>query len=140
MRGMVRAGRKHPAVRLAALALVGNLAGKDWRGEIETLHAYVRDDVRYVRDIRGVETLQTPELTLELGQGDCDDKSILLASLLETIGHPSRFVAVGYGPLGYQHVFTQTLNGHRWLSMETTEPVPVGWMPRHPERAMIQHV
>lgn len=140
MRGMVRAGRRHPAVRLAALDLTSGLAGKDWRGQIATLHAYVRDDVRYTRDIRGVETLQNPEFTLEWGQGDCDDKSILLSSLLESIGHPTRFVAVGYGPLGYQHVFLQTLDGDKWLSLETTEPVEVGWSPRRPARAMIQHV
>ena len=139
MRDMVQRGKKVPAVRLAALELVADLPQKDYGGQVVSLHLYVRDYVRYIRDIRNVETLQTPEFTLEWGQGDCDDKSILLASLLESIGHRTRFVAVGYGWSGFQHVFVQTLVGQRWVTLETTENVEVGWNPRRPARVLKMH-
>jgi transglutaminase-like putative cysteine protease len=139
MRDMVRRAKKAPAVRLTALDLVSDLPQKDYTGQVVALHRYVRDSIRYVRDIRNVETLQTPEFTLEWGQGDCDDKSILLASLLESIGHRTRFCAVGYGFSGFQHVFPQTLVGNRWVTLETTEPVDVGWNPRRPARVMTMH-
>ncbi len=53
------------------------------------LHRFVRDNIRYIKDIRDVETVAYPDITLQQGQGDCDDKSVLLASLLESIGHPT---------------------------------------------------
>ena len=40
--------------------------------------------------INGVETVQTPLRTLENEAGDCDDKSLLTATLLETFGFSTR--------------------------------------------------
>lgn len=139
MQSLVRRYRKHPLIRQTAMDAVGDLAGKDWPGEAKRLHAYVRDRVRYLRDTRGVETVQTPDVTLDLGQGDCDDKAVLLASLLESIGHPTRFVAIGYEPNRFSHVYVETLVGRFWLPLETTEPVPAGWKPRPPRVMMRVH-
>lgn len=126
---MVKAGKKNPVIRHLAMSLVKNNGQKDWAGEVRDIHAFVRDSVRYVKDVRGIETLQTPEKTLELGQGDCDDKSVLLASLLESIGHPTRFVAIAFEPDNYVHVFVETKIGPHWIAAETTEPVELGWYP-----------
>lgn len=130
MGGLVRAAKKSLPVRQTALSLVNGNRQKDWSAEVKALHAFVRDNIRYLRDIRGVETLQTPDKTLEFGQGDCDDKSTLLAALLESIGHPSRFVAIGFAPDTYQHVYAETKIGDKWVSLETTEPVEMGWEPK----------
>lgn len=131
MRGLVREGKKALPVRMAALSLVKSNGQKDWYGEATDLHRFVRDQIRYVRDVVGVETLQTPDKTLEIGQGDCDDKSVLLASLLESIGHPTRFVAVGLRqPNQYEHVYVETKIGPNWIPSETTEPVALGWEPK----------
>lgn len=138
MSRLVRAGKKTLPVRLTALALVKGEAQKDWLKEARNLHAFVRDKIRYVRDINNVETLHTPEKILELGQGDCDDKSVLLASLLESIGHPTRFVAIGFAPDHYDHVFVETKIGNNWIACETTEPVEMGWSaPRVKSRLVI---
>jgi transglutaminase-like putative cysteine protease len=132
MSRIVRRYKRHSAVRNTALELTQGLAQKDSPGEIRRLFEFVRDRVRYVRDIKGIETLQTPDATLEIGQGDCDDKSTLLAALLETIGYPTRFVAVGSRPGSYSHVYveTRTRSGERWLPLDATEPVLAGWSPR----------
>ena len=129
MRSMVKKGRRDMQVRVTALSLVENLPPKAWAQEIYALFYFVRDQIRFVRDINEVETLHTPEKTLEIGQGDCDDKVILLASLLESIGHPARFVAVGFRPDEYEHVYVETKLGNQWLPLETTEPVEPGWNP-----------
>jgi len=97
----------------------------------------VRDNVRYVRDVRGVETVHTPVKILEQGQGDCDDKSLILATLLETIGHPTRFVAVGPAPGIYSHVFVETKLGNKWIPLETTENVKPGWRPKNTVSQMV---
>lgn len=116
-----------PAIRELALRLVSHLPQKGWKQEALAIHTFVRDHIRYVKDIRGVETIQTPIQTLRLRQGDCDDKSILSAALLEALGHPTKFVAVGFqGNGSYNHVFTQTKIGNNWITLETTEPWPMG--------------
>ncbi len=53
-----------------------------------------------------------------------------LLLLLESIGHPTRFVAVGFRPHNYSHVYLETKIGNTWLGLETTEPVEVGWQPK----------
>lgn len=133
MRELVRGFRKNLTIRNLAGGLVQGLRQKDFNGEIRVIHAYVRDSVRYLKDIHGVETIQTPLVTLQNGFGDCDDKATLLASMLESIGHPCRLVAVGFlNPDVYQHVYVETRSGNKsaWIPLETTENVPVGWSPK----------
>lgn len=100
------------------------------------MHGWVRDQVQYVRDVRGVETLSTPALILAQRQGDCDDKSLLLATLLEAIGHPTRFVAMDFGRR-FSHVSVEVRLGPQWVHLETTEPVPAGWYPRGVRRRLV---
>lgn len=128
-----------PAVRELALSLVNGLQNKDWRGEVRRIHAFVQNRIRYVRDVRGVETVQSPVQTLRIGQGDCDDQAVLVASLLEAIGHPTRFVAIGMKPDFFSHVFAQTRIGNKWVTVETTEPWPVGRHPRNVKTQMVEH-
>jgi len=135
MVNIVKASKTNFAVRTQALDLVAALRQKDWMGEVRAIHQFVRDDIRYVRDIHGVETLTMPNKLLVTRQGDCDDKATLTAALLESIGHPARFVAVGRNPGEFEHVLVETKlftkGGHpQWVPLETTEPVPVGWYPR----------
>jgi hypothetical protein len=57
----------------------------------------------------------------------------LLAALLESIGHPCRFVAVGYSRRNeFEHVYVETKIGHTWTALETTMDVPMGWAPIYP--------
>ena len=128
MRAVTHRGRKSVPIRQLAVELVADLPSKDYGAEIQRLHAWVRDRIRYVRDVREVETIQTPERTLANGAGDCDDKSVLLASLLEAIGHHARFTAIGFGR-GYVHVLPEVLVGRHWVPLEVTEHVPPGWLP-----------
>lgn len=148
MRELTREGKKNPLVRQTAVVLTQGLEQKDHIGEIKALFNFVKNRIRYVRDIRGVETLHTPEVLLKLKQGDCDDKSILLASLLESLGFQTRFIAVGFQPpvknmfgnlqaQGYSHVFPEVYLKGKWIPLETTEPVELGWSPKNTQSALI---
>ena len=139
MADMVREYKKHPRIRDLAAQLTGDLASKDYHAEAMRLHQYVRDEIRYLRDVRGVETVQTPTLTLDLAVGDCDDKALLLAALLESIGHPTRFLAVGFQPGELDHVLVETKIGNHYLAAETTEPVPFGWRPPDVVESMLMY-
>jgi PKD repeat protein len=69
----------------------------------------------YIPDTRGIEDFQYSNKSLEYGkgkysgQGDCDDFSILLASLIESIGCTSR-IMLAYGPMG-GHAYTEVYLG-----------------------------
>ena len=134
MRRFVHDYKSSGQVRETALALISGVRQKDWVGEVRAIFDWVRDHIRYTRDINGVETLQTPLVTMELEAGDCDDKSTLLASLLESIGHPTRFVAAGYqAPNRYSHVYVETRLGTRWVPLDATLiDKPMGSIPPAP--------
>lgn len=142
MSRLTKWGRTQPAIRQKALELTRNIPPKNWAAQVNALFEFVRDSVRYTRDVRCVETLAEPTQTLRQMQGDCDDKAVLLASLLESIGHPTRFVAVGSTPGRFSHVIPQTLLGRRWVWLETTEG-PVRRMGHYPsgiQSRMYEHV
>ena len=139
MRLLTREAKKSLPIRMQAVALVSHLPQKDFKAEIRAIHAFVRDRIRYVKDVNGVELLHTPEKLLEIGQGDCDDKSMLVASLLESIGHPTRFVAISNAPSKFCHVYVETKIGGNWYSVETTENVAVGWQPKAFEKLIIHN-
>lgn len=129
MRQLVRSAKKRPRVRMTALDLVRNLPQKNYYLEAQAIHDFVRDEIRYVRDVHDVETIAFPEVTLDTGQADCDDKVVLSGALLESIGHPTRFVAIGRAPQHFEHVYLETKIGDRWMASETTEPWPFGKRP-----------
>lgn len=131
--------KKSPVIRELALAIVKDIPPKKWQREVNAIFRYVRDTIRYTKDIRGCETLQTPVQTLKIKQGDCDDQSMLAAALLETIGHPTRFVAVGFTPNSFSHVFVQTKIGNKWITLECTmEKWRLGQTPRNIKNKIIQ--
>ena len=120
-------------IRGLALSLAGQgygtprgLAQKDFAGEARRVFMFVRDEIRYIRDIDGVETLHAADWVLRLRAGDCDDKAILLAALLLSIGHTVRFKAVAFDPGDFSHVWTQDCLGGQWVDMEPTELLAFG--------------
>lgn len=134
MRAFVRAGRVDPSIRSTALNLLALVPERDTQGEIRVLFEFVRDRIRYVSDVLDVETLADAKRTLETAAGDCDDKAILLASLLESVGIGTQFVATGYETPGFfEHVYVRALtpNG-QWLPLDASEPHAMGWEPPAP--------
>lgn len=144
LKQMVRLARlykKDAGIMTLARQLCDSLPEKDYAAEMTCLQHFVRDAIRYVRDIHDVEMLQTPIRTLEIRAGDCDDKSTLLAALLASMGFPTRFVAVGFKDGPYSHVLAEAQLGTKWIPLETIvagrEP---GWFPDGVTRQMVAHV
>lgn len=119
---------RHLALELTSKGFGGvrGLPQQDFTGEARRLFEFVRDRIRYVKDIEGVETLHPAEFVLSQGAGDCDDKSLLLAALLLSIGHTPRFVAVAFEPEQFSHVWVQDYLDGRWVDLEATEALPFG--------------
>lgn len=151
---MVRIAReykKNGGIVTLARQIIEKVGGppnnKNYSGFVRALFEFVRDKIRYVPDILGVEMLQTPTRTLEIKTGDCDDKAILLAALLSSIGLATRFVAVGFKGGGYAHVIVEVKLGRhpdgspRWVPLDTiADGRGPGWLPPHITRRMEAHV
>jgi transglutaminase-like putative cysteine protease len=126
MRELARRDSATREVRELALRLTRNALPYDEWAELEDLHRFVRDEIRYVRDIRDVETVQAPRYTLDVLAGDCDDKVTLLASLALAIGYPIRYVTIRTNPRRRElmtHVYLEAFcRRYGWTPMETTVP------------------
>jgi transglutaminase-like putative cysteine protease len=130
MASIVREWRHRAEVTECAREIIAAIPEKDHAAEMAAIFAFVRDGVRYTMDTNGVERLQTPDYTLRVRQGDCDDKSILLAALLESIGIPARFTAIGFAPDSFEHVYVEAApDFSAWVALDATEQVPPGWSP-----------
>jgi transglutaminase-like putative cysteine protease len=124
-----------PVINARALTIVQLAPPKDGPREVTALFHFVRDSIRYVADVRGVETLRTPDWTLKLRAGDCDDKTLLLGTLLETLGYEVRFVVTGYtpDPNFFEHVYLIVfVDGYGWIALDPSERNAVGWEPPDP--------
>lgn len=154
MVGLVTQYRASPVVRVTAQRLVSECRSRDALCQVKVLHAYVRDNIKYLADVRNVETLQTPDYTLQEGSGDCDDHSTTLLSLLESVGLQTRLAAIAVRGGEFSHVSGQVLLGTRWLNLETIfpklmepwgiypagSPTPVGWFPPDATKVMLARV
>ena len=142
MRALVQKGKTNPSVLSLARDLNINLPQKDYQGEIVNVFNYVQNYIRYIQDVAGVETLASPDVTIRVGQGDCDDKAILLASLLQAINHPAQFVALSFAQDQgqFSHVIVETaLENGQEIAMDPTEPYPIGWYPPgNPKRMVVK--
>lgn len=137
MRKFANDAKVMPEIRALAHKIVENVSQKDAVGEVEAIQRWVKSNIRYTFDIAGIETLQRPDVTIDIGHGDCDDQSTLVAALGEAVGYQARFVAIGSGS-EYEHVFCELyLPGFGWVSVETTEPVDIGWEPPHSIRMVV---
>lgn len=139
MRELVRRYRTDVRMRSAATSAIFLQPERSELHEVRTLFELVRDNIRYVRDVSGVETLMTPDRTLAARLGDCDDQTVLLATLLESVGYPTRFVVAGYrDPRTLEHVYLQVFANGEWIDADPTERRPLGWSPPDPQAMLIE--
>ena len=138
MASWVRLYRVEPQIRAFAEQIIANVPSKDEYAEINAIFEWVRDNVRYTQDVRDVEMLKSPDALISERFGDCDDMSTLVSTLLETVGYTTRLVAVGYTQPGvYEHVYAEVILNGAWVSLETTEPVSLGFFQPN-ERARME--
>jgi transglutaminase-like putative cysteine protease len=100
--------------------------------EVEAVFEKIKADIEF-RGEYG-ETLQSPEATINLGAGDCDDQAVLAATMLASLGHETRFktVALRNSPDELSHVYVEVRDKRtgRWISVDpTVESSYPGWEP-----------
>ena len=111
---VARKQSKLPIIRELALRILEqyDVKSNDYYNEAFAIGDFVKKKLRYVRDINGTELVHDPVMLIDQmrrGQahGDCDDMSLLIATLLLSIGHQPYFRIVKYynGMGAYQHIY-----------------------------------
>ncbi len=135
LREMITEAANDPAVIRKAIELVRPVDGGSFVDEAKALFQYVRDQIRYTNDVSGEDIYRTPQLTMDLRAGDCNNKVALGCSLAKAIGFPTRMVFVFSNPEGQGHDFpfhvyyqvnvAKDSENPKWISCETI-PVPSG--------------
>lgn len=107
--------KRNKLIRGLSVDIVSPVRSHDYLEEIKRIFDWVQKNIRYVRDIVGVETIQIPLVTLSprysdigIGAGDCDDQVLLLASMLLSIGVRNiyaRVVTYNVTDKEYKHIY-----------------------------------
>lgn len=126
-----RWGSRSPKIRALAINILrqAGIPEKNYLAETIAIHNWVRDNIRYTKDVAGQETLCPPEeIAFNSKAGDCDDKAMLEAALLGAVGTITRFKVLGVTPEQYSHVYLQAMVGGRWISLDPImRDKPAGW-------------
>lgn len=141
MKEIVNNMKSHFQIRQITSSLIGKCEPNDRICQIQSIYRFVADRIRYMADPFRKEHLANPLETLQIQAGDCDCKSILLATLLESCGLETQFVEVP------GHVFVRVTveqsdilkipkggfyipdKGKFWIPLESTaKGAPIGWM------------
>jgi hypothetical protein len=141
IRQMIQKGRNDPRIRALSVKIVSKKCGKkhcidekDYVSEVKAIFDWVRKNVRYVRDSYDRDTFQHPVRTIQFGGGDCDDYSIVLASMLQAIGYPVRLrVIKTHAAQDWNHIYIQVGippgDPQKWMDLDGSENRPAGWAP-----------
>ncbi len=137
-------GARSERIRALALAIIreAGIAGKNYVVEVLTIHRWVQTSIRYTHDPIGQETVQTPEHTAFVNQaGDCDDFSMLEAALLGALGHPTRFITIGYTSNAFSHVYLEANVRGQWIPLDPImADKPAGWQAPNPVIRKVFHI
>lgn len=87
--------------------------------KLKFVDKYIKQHVKYESDIAGrIESIKSAETTLSDGYGDCDDLSILYASILGVLGFEPRFVLAIYdnSESQFSHIYVDLVSPYteRW--------------------------
>lgn len=127
--GIMVAKPDEPSLRRLADAILKDV-GPDRETRIQALVDFVANEIEYsyTEAVGGRETLKRANETLMTRNGDCSNKTILLASLLEQIGEeyillycPQHItVAVPMGNFPNENKVDFEFNSRQWVVAETT--------------------
>ena len=131
-------GVQDPRNRKLALEITRQCPERDGECEAQAIYRAIKRRVRYSGDVapvkmghsgptESVDLYQGAHRTWEIGAGDCDDASILAATLLALNGITPKLRVTAQSPGGpWTHIYT--LAGvpknrpAKWLSIDTTLP------------------
>ena len=116
-------GRDPFVKRVADKIVVQSCGGKGKVCHAKAVFYFVRDNFEYVLDPTAFEYVKSAKQSLVSGGGDCDDASVLLASLLDSVGIRTKFVFIP-GHVYVQAYLPESLRKYKvnkdWVNLDAT--------------------
>ena len=148
LRRNLRSGTDDTAVRAVAEQIIKGVGARNYLGEIRAIHDWVKGHIRYTGDPYGAELIRSPRRMLieyatrrvkgeePVVLADCDESSLLAASLLRSVGHRARIALMDTMPFStdISHAIAQIEYprwSDNWVFLETTQDRELGWTPNH---------
>ena len=124
---LIKEGREDPRIYEISREVIsqsGTTFGYDI-DELEAIYQFVQGRVRYVRDPYGRDTYQGAVDTLDkFKTGDCEDSTILIASMLLTVGYPVALKLASIGGELWDHIYSLAgvppKEPEKWVAMDAT--------------------
>lgn len=121
---------------------------KDWQREVQTIYEVMRSNVRYLRDIFGVDTYQSPQRTLDTQSGDCDCITTAMGAMFMSVGYPialrimeTKDPGTGRRAGTWNHIFllvgVPPRDPKRWIPLDASLKAFPGW---HPPKSITHKV
>jgi hypothetical protein len=132
LRALINRGREDMKVRRLAEAILKRYPPhySSPRQMIAAIFDWVSANVRYVRDPVQVELVRGAGQFMDSPAGDCDDYTVLLGSLIESIGIPVGIKVVQTGRRRrFNHVYPIVNIGGQELALDATQGRPIGYEP-----------
>jgi transglutaminase-like putative cysteine protease len=131
MRGQVLEAMQDRRVKTLAAGIVCGMDPDDKAEMASRIYFDTQKRFRFVDDTYGVEEIISPRIMVQEIEtsgstfGDCDELSMLQATLLRAVGIPARFVTWAGTTNGgnFDHVFAQAWVNGKWVDMD--------WLPAH---------
>jgi hypothetical protein len=95
LRSVSSSAGQNPEIATLCVSIFRNKGVKprDYKGQAQALLKWVQENIYYVNEPN--ERLQDPMYTLRVGYGDCDDMSLLLGAMCESVKLEYRYVLAG---------------------------------------------
>jgi Transglutaminase-like superfamily len=125
MRGLVDQALRDPSIIRLATDIVRSVPAHDEIGEANTIYQWVLSNIRFTKDPVTKEKLYPPAELLKIRAGDCDDITMLVATLAMAVGYPARVVTVsanGAAPEQFSHVYPEVEVQGQWIPMDAARP------------------
>jgi hypothetical protein len=117
----------NPKIRNFALKIINNAGVRDhdYLNEALAIGKYVQEKYRYVRDPKRNEYIITPLEAIQnlddgTFRGDCEDMSLLIGTLIASLGGNPYFTIVKYNKdaKGYQHIYITVIDRNQLKKKE----------------------
>jgi transglutaminase-like putative cysteine protease len=126
MRRLIHQGSKNPEIRETAANLA--MRHPTDQGKIGSIFEFVRAKMKYVRDPLHQELVAGTEYHMGTmgvegyARGDCDDHTVMLGAMLESIGYPTRIATARMRPGqgSFDHVYLEVNDRTGWIPLDAS--------------------
>lgn len=139
-------GKRDPVIRQLVGQILQGIDEKDYEGELTAIFNWVRKNIRYTRDPHNVELFQRAKRIVEMGIADCDCLSILIGSMIQSVGYPLRLRVIGVSSTEPEHIYPlagippteSPVANLQWVAMDASIAQPIGWQMPFEELKFVQ--